>query len=163
MEGQEIETIWTVVPAFMLIFIAFPSIKTLYLIEDSKENTYSLKIVGHQWYWSYEYSSLNRTEIERFIENSKLFRLLKTRDLVLLPSLNVIRGIVTSNEVIQSWTFQTMWVKVVAFRGRLFLIFLFSYRLWIFAGQCSEICGINHSFIPITVKFCSTKEFLNSL
>nr|SPC34970.1 cytochrome c oxidase subunit II [Paraleius leontonychus] len=163
MEGQEIETIWTVVPAFMLIFIAFPSMKTLYLMEDSKEPTVSLKIIGHQWYWSYEYTSLNETEIESFMENSKLFRLLKTSELVSLPVLNMIRGLVTSNDVIHSWTVPVMGVKVDALPGRLNQIFLFSKRLGLFTGQCSEICGMNHSFMPITVKFCSTKEFLTKI
>jgi len=163
MEGQEIETIWTIVPAFMLIFIAFPSMKTLYLMEDSKEPRVSIKIVGHQWYWSYELTSFNETEIERFIENSILFRLLKTREMVKLPALNIIRGLVTSNDVIHSWTVPTMGVKVDALPGRLNQIFLFSKRLGLFTGQCSEICGINHSFMPITLKFCSTKDFLSSL
>ena len=162
-EGQEIETIWTIVPAFMLIFIAFPSIKTLYLIEDSKEPTISIKIIGHQWYWSYEYFPLKEGEVESFIENSKLFRLLKTRELVILPSLNIIRGIVTSDDVIHSWTVPSIGVKVDALPGRLNQIFLFSKRLGIFVGQCSEICGMNHSFMPITLKFCSTKEFISTV
>lgn len=163
MEGQEIETIWTVVPAFILIFIAFPSMKTLYLIEDSKEPTLSLKILGHQWYWSYEYTSIKRNEIERFIENSRIFRLLKTGEMVTLPALNIIRGLVTSNDVIHSWTVPAIGVKVDALPGRLNQIFLFSKRLGIYTGQCSEICGMNHSFIPITIKFCSTKEFIKTL
>jgi len=162
-EGQEIETIWTVIPAFMLIFIAFPSMKTLYLIEDSKEPSLSVKIVGHQWYWSYEHTSLKDTEIECFIENSHLFRLLKTSEILELPSLNMIRGIVTSNDVIHSWTVPRLGVKVDAFPGRLNQIFLFSKRLGLFTGQCSEICGMNHSFMPILLKFCRTREFVSKV
>lgn len=159
-EGQEIETIWTVLPAFMLIFIALPSLKTLYLIEDTKTPLVSIKTTGHQWYWSYEYTSLTRTETENFIENSNTLRLLKTRELLNLPVNVLIRSLITSADVIHSWTIPSMGTKVDALPGRLNQIFLFSKRLGLYAGQCSEICGINHSFIPILAQFHSPKEFV---
>lgn len=162
-EGQEIETIWTIVPALMLIFIALPSMKTLYLMEDSKEPSLTIKIIGHQWYWSYEYPILEDSEIEAFMENSKILRLLKTREYLNLPRLNIIRGLVTSNDVIHSWTVPTIGVKVDAIPGRLNQLFLFSKRIGLFTGQCSEICGMNHSFMPILIKFSSVKEFLTNL
>jgi len=101
-EGQEIETIWTLLPAVLLLFIAFPSIKTLYLIEDTKNPRITVKVNGHQWYWSYEYTSFNNTEVERFIERSKLRRLLKTRDFLNIPALSSIRVLVSSIDVIHS-------------------------------------------------------------
>jgi len=162
-EGQEIETIWTVLPAFILIFIAMPSLKTLYLIEDTKTPTVTLKITGHQWYWSYEYSSLNLVETESFIEQSNSLRLLKTRELLHLPVSILIRSLVTSADVIHSWAIPSIGTKVDALPGRLNQIFLFSKRVGIFSGQCSEICGINHSFIPILAQFYSPREFIKKI
>lgn len=162
-EGQEIETIWTILPAFILIFIALPSIKTLYIIEDTKTPRLTIKAIGHQWYWSYEYTSLNKTEIERFIENSKNLRLLKTTEILNLPVNTLIRCMVTSNDVIHSWALPSLGTKVDAIPGRLNQVFLFSKRLGIFSGQCSEICGINHSFIPISIKFNSPIELVKKI
>lgn len=163
MEGQEIETIWTIVPAFILIFIAIPSIKTLYLIEDSKEPIISIKVRGHQWYWSYQISSLNIPEIDLFIEKSLITRLVKTRECLLLPSQTIIRALITSQDVIHSWTVPSLGTKVDAIPGRINQIFLLSKRLGIFTGQCSEICGINHSFIPISIQFQSPRTFVQSI
>jgi len=162
-EGQEIETIWTVLPAFLLIFIALPSLKTLYLIEDTKTPRITIKISGHQWYWSYEYTSLTIAETDNFMENSNTLRLLKTREILQLPVNSSIRAIVTSYDVIHSWTVPTMGVKVDALPGRLNQIFLFSKRLGLYTGQCSEICGTNHSFIPILIQVSSPKEFINKI
>ena len=162
-EGQEIETIWTILPAFLLIFIALPSLKTLYLMEDTKTPRITIKISGHQWYWSYEYTSLTITETDNFIENSNTLRLLKTREILQLPVNSSIRAIVTSSDVIHSWTVPTIGVKVDALPGRLNQIFLFSKRLGLYTGQCSEICGTNHSFIPILIQISSPKEFIKKI
>lgn len=159
-EGQEIETIWTVLPAFILIFIALPSLKTLYLMEDTKTPNVSIKAVGHQWYWSYEYTSIREIETENFIENSNSLRLLKTRELLHLPVNVLIRSLVTSADVIHSWTIPSIGIKADALPGRLNQLFLYSKRLGLYSGQCSEICGINHSFMPILTKFSSPKEFV---
>lgn len=161
MEGQEIETIWTILPSFILIFIALPSLKTLYLIEDTKSPSLTIKIIGHQWYWNYEYTSLSGQESERFIEPSSLIRLLKTRDPINLPVSTRIRLLISSADVIHSWTVPSLGRKVDALPGRLNQTFVSSKRLGIYTGQCSEICGINHSFIPIIIKIYSVKEFLN--
>jgi cytochrome c oxidase subunit 2 len=160
-EGQEIETIWTLLPAVLLLFIAFPSIKTLYLIEDTKNPSITVKVNGHQWYWSYEYTSFNNTEVERFIETSKLRRLLKTRDFLNIPALSSIRVLVSSIDVIHSWAVPSIGVKVDALPGRLNQTFISSKRLGLFSGQCSEICGTNHSFIPILIKSTTPKEFIS--
>lgn len=163
MEGQEIETIWTILPAFLLIFIAIPSLKTLYLIEDTKTPRITIKITGHQWYWSYEYTSINLTETDNFMENSNILRLLKTRELLHLPVNTPIRAIITSEDVIHSWALPTMGLKVDALPGRLNQIFLFSKRVGLFTGQCSEICGTNHSFMPILIQVYRTKEFIKKI
>jgi cytochrome c oxidase subunit 2 len=162
-EGQEIETIWTILPAFLLIFIAFPSLKTLYLIEDTKTPNITIKISGHQWYWSYEYTSLNIVETENFIENSNILRLIKTREILYLPVNMLIRSLVTSVDVIHSWTIPSLGTKVDALPGRLNQIFLFSKRVGLYTGQCSEICGTNHSFMPILTLFSSPKNFIQKI
>lgn len=162
-EGQEIETIWTILPAVLLIFIALPSLKTLYLIEDTKTPTITIKVSGHQWYWSYEYSSLNMVETENFIENSNTNRLLKTRELLYLPVNISIRSLITSADVIHSWAMPSIGVKVDAIPGRLNQIFLSSKRVGLFTGQCSEICGSNHSFIPILVNIMTPKRFIRKI
>ena len=162
-EGQEIETIWTILPAVLLIFIALPSLKTLYLIEDTKTPTITIKVTGHQWYWSYEYTSLNISETENFIEPSSILRLLKTRELLYLPVKISIRSLITSADVIHSWTIPSLGIKVDALPGRLNQLFIFSKRVGIYTGQCSEICGTNHSFIPIVTLFRSPKEFVKKI
>jgi cytochrome c oxidase subunit 2 len=163
MEGQEIETIWTILPAVLLIFIALPSLKTLYLIEDTKNPRITIKVNGHQWYWSYEYSSFRDTETDIFIEDSSSYRLLKTRNVVYIPVNASTRALVTSMDVIHSWAIPSMGVKVDALPGRLNQTFVSSKRLGLFSGQCSEICGINHSFMPILLQSISTKEFIENI
>lgn len=162
-EGQEIETVWTVLPAVLLIFIALPSLKTLYLMEDTKTPSITIKVSGHQWYWSYEYSSLNMVETENFMENSNSNRLLKTRELLYLPVKISIRSLITSADVIHSWALPSIGVKVDAIPGRLNQIFLSSKRVGLFTGQCSEICGTNHSFIPILVNIITPKKFIEKI
>jgi len=162
-EGQEIETIWTILPAILLIFIAIPSLKTLYLIEDTKTPSLTIKITGHQWYWSYEYSSINSIETENFIENSNILRLLKTREIISIPVNTITRLLITSADVIHSWTMPTMGLKVDAIPGRLNQIFMSSKRIGLFIGQCSEICGTNHSFIPILLQVTSQQEFIKKI
>lgn len=162
-EGQEIETIWTILPAILLIFIALPSLKTLYIIEDTKTPRITIKVSGHQWYWSYEYTSLNLVETENFMENSKIIRLLKTREFLYLPVNTLIRTLVTSADVIHSWTIPSLGTKVDALPGRLNQIFLFSKRTGLYTGQCSEICGTNHSFIPILALISSPKQFIKKI
>ncbi len=162
-EGQEIETIWTVLPALLLIFIALPSLKTLYLIEDTRAPSMTVKVSGHQWYWSYEYTSLNMIETENFIEPSNILRLVKTREILYLPVNLLVRTLVTSNDVIHSWTIPSLGIKVDALPGRLNQIFLFSKRIGLYTGQCSEICGTNHSFIPILTLISSPKEFIKKI
>jgi len=162
-EGHEIETIWTILPSFLLIFIALPSLKNLYLMEDRKLPSVTVKILGHQWYWSYEYVGLSCIETEGFMDNSSILRLIKTGDLLYLPVNTLIRSLVSSSDVIHSWTIPSMGTKVDALPGRLNQIFLMSKRVGMFIGQCSEICGTNHSFMPITVIFHSPASHVSKL
>lgn len=165
LENHDIEILWTILPAFILIFIAIPSLRLLYLIEEYFDPSIRVKILGHQWYWSYEYTDFN-IEFDSFIipEDQILksnFRLIETDNNFIIPNLIRIRLLVSSLDVIHSWTIPSLGVKIDAVPGRLNQIFLFSYRPGLFFGQCSEICGANHRFIPITLEVVSLKNFFN--
>nr|AHF21615.1 cytochrome oxidase c subunit 2 [Argas sp. SpringbokSA-QMS95171] len=163
MEGQEIETLWTIIPAIILIFIAFPSLRLLYLMEETFLPSMSLKIIGHQWYWTYEYPDFN-IEYDSFMVpknelNKNSFRLLDVDNRMIIPFNTNIRFLVTSSDVIHSWTVQPLGMKMDAIPGRLNQMFSTSNRPGIYFGQCSEICGANHSFMPISLEITSMKNF----
>nr|YP_010134448.1 cytochrome c oxidase subunit II [Dausara latiterminalis]QWM93938.1 cytochrome c oxidase subunit II [Dausara latiterminalis] len=166
MEGQMIELIWTIVPAITLIFIALPSLRLLYLLDELNNPLITLKSIGHQWYWSYEYSDFNNIEFDSYmIPSNELtnnsFRLLDVDNRIVLPMNNQIRIMVTATDVIHSWTIPSLGVKVDANPGRLNQTNFFINRPGIFYGQCSEICGANHSFMPIVIESISIKNFIN--
>jgi cytochrome c oxidase subunit 2 len=159
MEGQELEVLWTILPVFMLFFVAIPSIKVLYLIEESKSPSITTKVVGHQWYWSYESKIIKQVEKESFIEPSTISRLLKSTEGLVIPFYWWTRLVVTSTDVIHSWTIPSIGVKADALPGRLNQLTIFSKRPGLFLGQCSEICGANHSFIPTHVLVSTIKSY----
>ena len=166
LDGQIIEIIWTVLPAVILIILALPSLRLLYLIDETTEPRITLKTVGHQWYWSYEYSDFNEIEFDSYIIPTNTlepfgFRLLEVDNRVVLPYLTQIRLLVTGADVIHSWTIPSLGIKADAVPGRLNQLNVFLNRPGIFYGQCSEICGANHSFIPISVESINPTDFLN--
>nr|AFU55315.1 cytochrome oxidase c subunit 2 [Haemaphysalis humerosa] len=163
-EGQEIEIIWTIIPAITLIFIAMPSLHLLYLTDELFLSQMSIKIIGHQWYWSYEYSDFNK-EFDSFMipeqemmKNS--FRLLDTDNNLILPFNTTIKFLITSADVIHSWSVPSLSIKMDAVPGRLNQTFSFAKRPGMFFGQCSEICGANHSFMPISMEIVKMKNFI---
>lgn len=166
LDGQIIEIIWTVLPAVILIILALPSLRLLYLIDETTEPRITLKTVGHQWYWSYEYSDFNDIEFDSYMTPANSltegeFRLLEVDNRVILPYLTQIRLLVTAADVIHSWTIPSLGIKADAVPGRLNQLNVFFNRPGIFYGQCSEICGANHSFIPIRVEAINPRDFLN--
>uniref|UniRef100_A0A0C5AQN4 Cytochrome c oxidase subunit 2 n=2 Tax=Stichophthalma TaxID=224125 RepID=A0A0C5AQN4_9NEOP len=163
LENQMIELIWTITPAITLIFIALPSLRLLYLLDELNSPLITLKSIGHQWYWSYEYSDFNNVEFDSYMNqfNYKNFRLLDVDNRVILPMNNQIRILVTATDVIHSWTIPSLGVKIDANPGRLNQTNFFINRPGIFFGQCSEICGANHSFMPILIESVSIKYFIN--
>lgn len=166
LDGQMIEIIWTVLPAVILIILALPSLRLLYLIDETTEPRITLKTVGHQWYWSYEYSDFNDIEFDSYMTPANSltegeFRLLEVDNRVILPYLTQIRLLVTAADVIHSWTIPSLGIKADAVPGRLNQLNVFFNRPGIFYGQCSEICGANHSFIPIRVEAINPRDFLN--
>lgn len=165
LHGQTIEVIWTILPAIILLFIAFPSLRILYLLDEVNNPSISLKTIGHQWYWSYEYSDFSGIEFDSYITpqneiNFDSFRLLDVDNRIILPINNQIRILVTATDVLHSWTVPSLGVKIDANPGRLNQTNFFINRPGLFFGQCSEICGANHSFIPIVIERIPTNHFI---
>jgi len=165
LEGQIIEIIWTILPAITLIFIALPSLRLLYLLDEINNPLVSVKTIGHQWYWSYEYRDFINFEFDSYIIpineiSPNNFRLLDVDNRTILPYNSQIRIIITAADVIHSWTIPALRVKIDATPGRLNQIRFLISRAGLFFGQCSEICGANHRFIPITVERISPNYFI---
>nr|YP_010535625.1 cytochrome c oxidase subunit II [Alectorobius peropteryx]UYB78498.1 cytochrome c oxidase subunit II [Alectorobius peropteryx]UYB78511.1 cytochrome c oxidase subunit II [Alectorobius peropteryx] len=162
MEGQEIEILWTILPAIILITIAIPSLRLLYLMEEMFYPSMTLKVSGHQWYWSYEYPDFN-IEIDSFMlpQNfmNSSFRLLDVDNRLVIPFNCNIRLLITSTDVIHSWSIPSLGMKMDAVPGRLNQTASQAHRPGIYFGQCSEICGANHSFMPISMEITSIKNF----
>nr|WHN78891.1 cytochrome c oxidase subunit 2 [Scopelodes kwangtungensis] len=166
LEGQMIELIWTILPAITLIFIALPSLRLLYLLDEINNPLITLKSIGHQWYWSYEYSDFNNIQFDSYMTPSNEmknnnFRLLDVDNRIILPMNNQIRILVTASDVIHSWTIPSLGIKIDANPGRLNQTNFFINRPGLFFGQCSEICGANHSFMPIVIESIHIKNFIN--
>nr|YP_010582898.1 cytochrome c oxidase subunit II [Aguriahana juglandis]ATF28658.1 cytochrome c oxidase subunit II [Typhlocyba sp. EMHAU-15062510]UGN61318.1 cytochrome c oxidase subunit II [Aguriahana juglandis] len=166
LENQMIELIWTILPAIMLIFIALPSIKILYMLEETSKPMISIKTIGHQWYWSYEYSDFKNIEFDSYMKPSNdiemnQFRLLETDNKVVLPYNTQTRVLMTSSDVIHSWTVPVLGIKVDASPGRINQGNLLMNRPGLFYGQCSEICGANHTFMPILLESINMSSFIN--
>nr|YP_009511977.1 cytochrome c oxidase subunit II [Aristeus virilis]AXI97904.1 cytochrome c oxidase subunit II [Aristeus virilis] len=166
LEGQTIEIIWTVLPALILIFIALPSLRLLYLLDEVNNPSVTLKTIGHQWYWSYEYSDFLQVEFDSYMlpsndlpENG--FRLLDVDNRTVLPMNTQIRVLISAADVIHSWAVPSLGIKADAIPGRLNQVAFLMNRPGLFYGQCSEICGANHSFMPIVIESVSVNSFLN--
>nr|QBZ38175.1 cytochrome c oxidase subunit II [Sogata hakonensis] len=161
-EHQIMETWWTIMPTIVLFFIAIPSLKILYSMEELINPSTSIKSIGHQWYWSYEYSDKNIKEFDSYMKYSNLknFRLLEVDNRMKAPFLTQIRMIFTSSDVLHSWTIPSMGIKMDAIPGRLNQSSLMIKKPGLFMGQCSEICGTNHSFMPIMMESIKLNKFI---
>nr|UKE80190.1 cytochrome c oxidase subunit II [Tegrodera latecincta] len=165
LEGQLIELIWTILPAITLIFIALPSLRLIYILDETNNPLLTIKTIGHQWYWSYEYSDFNNIEFDSYMipineMNKWNFRLLDVDNRMVVPFKTQIRMLVTAADVIHSWTIPSLGVKIDATPGRLNQTNFLPNRSGLFYGQCSEICGANHSFMPIVMESISPNFFV---
>lgn len=164
LEAQYIETVWTILPAIILLFLAMPSLRLLYLTDESRDPSLTIKAIGHQWYWSYEYTDFSNVEFDSYIVQSPdlesgSYRLLEVDNRVALPILTDIRILVTAADVIHAWTVPALGIKVDAVPGRLNQLAVSINIPGVYYGQCSEICGANHRFIPICVEAIRLKSF----
>ena len=170
--GSIIEIVWTILPAILLVFVAIPSFTLLYSMDEIVDPMLSLKVIGHQWYWSYEYSDYTSLELgaeSSFLFDSYMlleedlhlgqFRLLEVDKRVVLPTHTHIRAIITSTDVLHSWAIPSLGIKMDACPGRLNQISTFINRPGVYYGQCSEICGINHGFMPIVIEAVNFKNY----
>ena len=171
--GTLIELIWTITPALILVLIAFPSFKLLYLMDEVSDPAMSILAEGHQWYWSYQYPDFLNSDNE-FIEfdsylvpesdlEDGALRLLEVDNRVIIPELTHVRFIVTAADVIHSLGVPSLGIKVDAYPGRLNQASILVNREGVFYGQCSEICGLLHSSMPIVVESVSIEKFLSWL
>jgi cytochrome c oxidase subunit 2 len=165
-----LEIVWTIIPAVILVLIAVPSFALLYSLDELVDPVVTLKVVGHQWYWSYEYSDFATLEGGETLNfdsymipsdelTSGTFRLLEVDNRVVLPINTHVRVLVTAADVLHSWAIPSFGVKIDACPGRLSQVSLFLKREGFYYGQCSEICGVNHGFMPIVVRGVSVDNF----
>jgi len=168
--GTVLELIWTITPALILIVVACPSFRLLYLMDEVISPTVTIKVIGHQWYWSYEYSDFLTDSGESIdfdsymIPDSDLelgqFRLLDVDNKLVIPVDSNIRLIVTGSDVLHSFAVPSLGLKLDCVPGRLNQVSFIAERPWTFYGQCSEICGVWHGFMPIVVEAVSANDFL---
>nr|YP_220722.1 cytochrome c oxidase subunit II [Megaptera novaeangliae]ACL27304.1 cytochrome c oxidase subunit II [Megaptera novaeangliae]ADC97758.1 cytochrome c oxidase subunit II [Megaptera novaeangliae]BAD91684.1 cytochrome c oxidase subunit II [Megaptera novaeangliae] len=164
MDAQEVETVWTILPAIILILIALPSLRILYMMDEVNNPSLTVKTMGHQWYWSYEYTDYEDLSFDSYmIPTPDLkpgeLRLLEVDNRVVLPMEMTIRMLVSSEDVLHSWAVPSLGLKTDAIPGRLNQTTLMSTRPGLFYGQCSEICGSNHSFMPIVLELVPLETF----
>lgn len=167
-EGTTIEIVWTLVPAVVLLFIAFPSLQLLYSMDEIVDPSLTIKAIGHQWYWSYEYSDVEDEPIEfdsYMIPTSDLevgdLRLLEVDNRIVVPVNTQVRVVITGADVIHCFALPSLGVKADAIPGRLNQASFLVKRPGVYYGQCSEICGSDHSFMPIVVEGVSQEKFVN--
>nr|YP_009058685.1 cytochrome c oxidase subunit II [Sitta carolinensis]AIM46902.1 cytochrome c oxidase subunit II [Sitta carolinensis] len=164
--AQEIELVWTILPAMVLIMLALPSLRILYMMDEINEPDLTLKAIGHQWYWSYEYTDIKNLTFDSYMTPTTdlplgHFRLLEVDHRVVVPTSSTVRVIVTADDVLHSWAVPSLGVKTDAIPGRLNQTSFLTPRPGVYYGQCSEICGANHSFMPIVVEATPLANFEN--
>lgn len=158
-----LEVAWTAIPVLILLVIAVPSFKLLYFMDRTNEADFTLKVTGHQWYWSYEYPDHNLA-FDSFMKDSSALepqdpRLLAVDNEVVIPVGATVRVLMTSQDVIHAWAVPALGVKTDSMPGRLNETWIRADRAGTYYGQCSELCGVNHGFMPIAVRAVSAEEF----
>jgi len=169
--GTTIEIIWTIFPSIILMFIAIPSFALLYSMDEVVDPAITIKAIGHQWYWSYEYSDYNSSDEQSLAFDSYMIpedelelgqlRLLEVDNRVVVPAKTHLRMIITSADVLHSWAVPSLGVKCDAVPGRLNQVSIFIKREGVYYGQCSELCGTNHAFMPIVVEAVSLDDYVS--
>ena len=158
-----IEVIWTLVPCLILILMAVPSFKLLYSQDKIPPADVTIKAIGYQWYWGYEYPDENIVFDSYMIEDSELQpgqpRLLTVDNEIVVPVDKVIKVLITANDVLHAWALPSFGVKRDAVPGRINETWFKADRTGTFYGQCSELCGIKHAFMPITVKVVTQEDY----
>ena len=165
-ENHQLEAIWTISPAVILVTLALPSLRLLYLLDEVAFPSITIKTTGHQWYWSYDYADFTSLEFDSYIIPTRdlelgEFRLLEVDNRLVLPWGVETRVLITAADVLHSWTIPSIGVKADAVPGRLNQVTIFPSRPGVFYGQCSEICGANHSFMPISLETIRSNKWFD--
>lgn len=156
-----VERVWTILPIIVLVFLVYPSIYLLYLIDEGRVDFLcTLKVIGHQWYWRYKIDGLIRLDIDSYIDVDGAVRLLDVDNRVVIPAQENIRALITSRDVLHSWALPSLGIKIDAIPGRLNQFIFTVIMNSIVHGQCREICGINHSFMPIVLEAVRLSDLL---
>nr|YP_009154243.1 cytochrome c oxidase subunit II [Oopsacas minuta]AKM54871.1 cytochrome c oxidase subunit 2 [Oopsacas minuta] len=165
-ENTKLEMMWTMLPAIMLTTIAYPSLKLLYATDESMEPELTIKSMGNQWYWSYEYSDYENKKMEFAsymmpTEELKMGdnRLLEVDNRLMIPMNTNMRMLITAADVLHSFTMPSLGMKADAMPGRLNQVNFLTSRPGMFYGQCSELCGTNHSFMPMVMESTNLKNY----
>nr|YP_009459846.1 cytochrome c oxidase subunit II [Channa gachua]AUT14030.1 cytochrome c oxidase subunit 2 [Channa gachua] len=166
LDSQEIEIVWTFLPAIVLIMVALPSLRILYLVDETSTPHLTVKTMGHQWYWSYEYTDYEDLAFDAYMVPTQdlapgQFRLLETDHRMVVPENSLVRLLISADDVLHSWAVPSLGVKFDAVPGRLNQTTFVVSRPGVYFGQCSEICGANHSFMPIVVEAVPLEHFEN--
>lgn len=168
LENQILEVVWTIIPAIILICLAIPSLSILYTLDERSNNALGVKILGNQWYWRYEYQRrrkvLKNLRFDSYITSAldsrlESFRLLDVDNRMVCPLRTEVRLLVRASDVLHSWRMPSLGLKIDACPGRINQVNFFSLRSGLFFGQCSEICGANHRFIPISLEIVKCADF----
>lgn len=162
--NQVLEFSWTAIPIVILVIIAIPSFKLLYFMDRAQEADMTLKVTGHQWFWSYEYPDHGGIYFDSFMKQDFELepgepRLLAVDNEVVLPIGTTVRILLTANDVIHAWAIPALGIKTDTVPGRLTETWVRIERPGVYYGQCSELCGINHGFMPIAVRAVPQEEW----
>jgi cytochrome c oxidase subunit 2 len=164
--GTFLEIVWTITPSIILMMIAIPSFALLYSIDEVIDPEITIKVIGHQWYWAYEYS--NNLKFDSYMEPLSALtkgdlRLLEVDHPLVCPIGTHLRLIITAVDVLHSLAVPSLGIKVDAVPGRLNQVSLFIKRIGTYYGQCSELCGVNHGFMPIRLDAKNVEEYVHFL
>ena len=169
--ASTLEVVWTIVSGLVLMVIAIPSFALLYAADELVDPAMTIKVVGHQWYWSYEYSDYETDDGDSLNFDSYIvqeddlafgsLRLLEVDNRVVVPTNTHVRVIVTAADVLHCWAVPSFGFKIDACPGRLNQSSIFVQREGVYYGQCSEICGVNHGFMPIVVEAVSLDNYVS--
>ena len=158
-----VEVLWTLIPCLILIVMAVPSFKILYNQDTIPKADVTVKAVGYQWYWGYEYPDENIIFESYMIKEDELKenqpRLLTVDNEVVVPVNKVVKVLITANDVLHAWALPSFGVKRDAVPGRINETWFKAEKVGTYYGQCSELCGIEHAFMPITVKVVTDEEY----
>ena len=158
-----VEVLWTLIPCLILIVMAVPSFKILYKQDTIPKVDLTIKAVGYQWYWGYEYPDENIIFESYMIKEENLKenqpRLLTVDNEVVVPVNKVVKVLITANDVLHAWALPSFGVKRDAVPGRINETWFKAEKVGTYYGQCSELCGIQHAFMPITVRVVTDEEY----